>query len=80
MKISATEEYGLRCLLRVARQPAASPISAQQIAQLEGISTPYAQKLLRVLTRCWQLVFLQRQLGLPTPRYLHLPERWKPMR
>ncbi len=51
MKISATEEYGLRCLLRVARQPADSPISAQQIAQLEGISTPYAQKLLRVLTQ-----------------------------
>lgn len=49
MKITALEEYGLRCLVRVARQPGGEPISAQRVAELEGLSLPYAQKLLRVL-------------------------------
>lgn len=50
MKITALEEYGLRCLVRVARQPDGEPISAQRVAELEGLSLPYAQKLLRVLS------------------------------
>lgn len=50
MKITSMEEYGLRCLLRVARQEEGEPISAQDIAEREGISMSYTQKLLRALT------------------------------
>ena len=48
MKISATEEYGLRCLLRVAE--ANHPVTANWVAEQEGISLAYAQKLLRQLS------------------------------
>lgn len=48
MKISATEEYGLRCIIHVARHfDADQPVTAQAVADGEGISAPYAQKLLR---------------------------------
>ncbi|MBA2661113.1 MAG: Rrf2 family transcriptional regulator [Bradymonadaceae bacterium] len=50
MKITALEEYGLRCLLRVAEQPDGESISAQAIADREGLSLPYAQKILRILS------------------------------
>src|SRR5262245_48649566 len=51
MKISAQEEYGLRCLLQVARPSAAGPRSLRQIAESEGISAAYAGKLLWILNR-----------------------------
>lgn len=50
MKITALEEYGLRCLLHVARHPG-EPISAQTIAEKEGLSLPYTQKILRILAQ-----------------------------
>ena len=49
MKITSLEEYGLRCLLRVGRQPDGEPIPAQEIAEKEGLSLPYTQKIVRVL-------------------------------
>ena len=51
MKITALEEYGLRCLIHVARQEPEQPISAQAIAELEGLSLPYTQKILRILSQ-----------------------------
>lgn len=50
MKITALEEYGLRCLLQVARQPDGESISAQAIADREGLSLAYTQKILRILS------------------------------
>jgi Rrf2 family protein len=50
MKITALEEYGLRCLLHVARA-GEDPISAQTIAEREGLSLPYTQKILRILAQ-----------------------------
>lgn len=50
MKITALEEYGLRCLVRVAEHGEDEPVSAREIADLEGLSLPYAQKLLRHLS------------------------------
>ena len=50
MKITALEEYGLRCVLRVAQHGADEPISASAIAEMEGLSQPYTQKLLRQLS------------------------------
>lgn len=51
MKITATEEYGLRCLLRVATTTEDAPISAQTIADMEGLSLPHTQKMLRILSQ-----------------------------
>lgn len=50
MKISAQEEYGLRCLLSVARPSPNGAHSLRQIAEAEGISTAYAGKLLWILS------------------------------
>ena len=51
VKITALEEYGLRCLLHVAKRPTEEPISAQTIADLAGLSLPYTQKILRTLAQ-----------------------------
>jgi Rrf2 family protein len=50
VKLSAQEEYGLRCLLQMARRPGAS-LTIAELARLEGISAPNAAKILRVLRR-----------------------------
>jgi Rrf2 family protein len=49
MKISAQEEYGLRCLMQIARKGDASSLSITEIAEAEGLSAPYAAKLLALL-------------------------------
>jgi Rrf2 family protein len=49
MKITAQEEYGLRCLLKVAGTPDGNSLTLQEIAAAEGLSVPYAAKLLSVL-------------------------------
>jgi len=55
MKISALEEYGLRCLLQLAREGAeaqgATSLSARQIAEREGLSLEYATQILAELRR-----------------------------
>ncbi|HEU4431994.1 MAG TPA: Rrf2 family transcriptional regulator [Pyrinomonadaceae bacterium] len=52
MKISAQEEYGLRCLLQLARADTiGQSLTLAQIAQLEGISTANAGKLLWILSK-----------------------------
>lgn len=48
MKITSSEEYGLRCILQLARQPE-KPLSLNEISRLEGLSTAYAGKLLAQL-------------------------------
>ena len=51
MKITAQEEYGLRCLLQLARVPQGQLVSVKEIAGKEGLSSAYVEKLLRVLAR-----------------------------
>lgn len=52
MKVTALEEYGLRCLLQLARHAASpGPVSVRDIAAGEGLSAAYAEKLLRHLSR-----------------------------
>lgn len=52
MKITAQEEYGLRCLLQLARNHgSAQPVTVREIAGKEGISVAYAEKLLHRLGR-----------------------------
>ncbi len=49
MKITAQEEYGLRCLLRLARVPEGDSLTIPEIAADEGLSVPYVAKILGVL-------------------------------
>ena len=49
MKLSAQEEYGLRCLLQLARHGSGASLTVPEISQAEGLSSPNVAKLLRVL-------------------------------
>jgi Rrf2 family protein len=51
MKLSSQEEYGLRCLVRIARQGDGGSMTIPEISEAEGISTFYAAKLMRLLRR-----------------------------
>lgn len=49
MKITAQEEYGLRCLLQLAQAEEGHSLTIPEIAAAEGLSAPYVAKLLGVL-------------------------------
>jgi Rrf2 family transcriptional regulator, iron-sulfur cluster assembly transcription factor len=52
MKISAQEEYGLRCLLQLARaETMGESLTLPQLARLEGISAANAGKLMWIMTK-----------------------------
>lgn len=51
MKISAQEEYGLRCLLQLARSQQGRVVTVKEIAQKEALSTAYVEKLMRILAK-----------------------------
>lgn len=61
MKFSAQEEYGLRCLLAVARQEDGSTIP--EVARDEGLSIPHVAKLLAVLRKLGYIVSMRGQNG-----------------
>ncbi|MEO5762286.1 MAG: Rrf2 family transcriptional regulator [Vicinamibacteria bacterium] len=63
MKLSAQEEYGLRCLLTLARSTAGASMTIPQIAEVERISGPNVAKLLGVLKRSGYVVALRGQSG-----------------
>ena len=51
MKLSAQEEYGLRCLLRVAGAGEGKTLTIPEIGRAEALSIAYAAKLMRILRR-----------------------------
>jgi Rrf2 family protein len=51
MKLSSQEEYGLRCLLQVARHDPDGSMTIPEIARMEGLSIPHVAKLMRLLRR-----------------------------
>ncbi len=51
MKITAQEEYGLRCIVQLAYAPPGEPLTGAEIARREGLSYPYVEKLLGILKR-----------------------------
>ena len=51
MKVSAQEEYGLRCLLQLAPLGEGEYLTLTQIAEREGISVANAGKLLWILNK-----------------------------
>jgi Rrf2 family protein len=62
MRISAIEEYGLRCLISLAREGKGGQLSISDMAEREGISVPYASKLLSILRKAG-LVTAERGRG-----------------
>ncbi len=51
MKFSAQEEYGLRCLVAVARATNGASVTIPEIARSERLSEPHVAKLLMILRR-----------------------------
>jgi Rrf2 family protein len=51
MKLSSQEEYGLRCLLQIARAGDAASLTIAELAEREGISAPNVAKIMRILRR-----------------------------
>lgn len=49
MKLSAQEEYGLRCLLHMVRSAPGESLSIPEISRAEGLSIPNVAKLMRLL-------------------------------
>ena len=49
MQLSSQEEYGLRCLLRLAEAGPGTSLTIAEISRAEGISAPHAAKLMRIL-------------------------------
>lgn len=63
MKLSAQEEYGLRCLLTLARATPGASLTIPQIAEAERISGPNVAKLLRALKKGGFVVASRGQAG-----------------
>ena len=49
MRIFATEDYGLRCLLQVAFHAAPRPINSLEIARREGLGPEHVRLLMQKL-------------------------------
>jgi Rrf2 family iron-sulfur cluster assembly transcriptional regulator len=49
MKITATEEYGLRCVVSLATGTRTKPLTIAEIAASEGLSVPHVGKLMSIL-------------------------------
>ena len=63
MKISAQEEYGIRCLLRLAEQGAGGILTIPGLARAEGLSPPYVAKLMRILRKGGLVKSVRGQAG-----------------
>src|SRR3954469_5517010 len=63
MKITAQEEYGLRCLLRVAGAPEEHAPTIPEIAAAEGLSGPYVAKLLSSLRQAGLVEGVRGRVG-----------------
>jgi Rrf2 family protein len=63
MKITAQEEYGLRCLLHLARTRDPLGQNIREIAEAENLSIPYVAKLLAVLRRAGLITSVRGRKG-----------------
>ena len=51
MKLSSQEEYGLRCLLQLARAGEGASLTIADMSEREGISSPNVAKIMRLMRR-----------------------------
>jgi Rrf2 family protein len=78
MKLSSQEEYGLRCLLQVARRDPDGSMTIPEIARIEGLSIPHVAKLMRLLRRGGFVKSVRGQAGgyklARTPKQINIGE------
>ena len=63
MKFTAPEEYGLRCILQIARRGPSGSVTIPELAQLESLSPAYVAKLMRILRKAALLESIRGQKG-----------------
>lgn len=63
MKLSSQEEYGLRCLLHMAKLQDGDSLSIPEISRAEGLSVPNVAKLMRLLRLGGFVVSVRGQAG-----------------
>jgi len=63
MKITAQEEYGVRCLLRLARAGTGQSLTIPEIAAAENLSPAYVGKLLAVLRQAGLIESVRGRTG-----------------
>src|SRR3954447_1122554 len=63
MKITAQEEYGLRCLMRLARAPGGQSLTIPEVAAAEGLSIAYVGKLLAILRQAGLIESVRGRAG-----------------
>jgi Rrf2 family protein len=61
MKFSAQEEYGLRCMLQIARS--ADSMTIPEISKVEGLSSTHVAKLLMILRKEGFIISTRGQSG-----------------
>jgi Rrf2 family protein len=78
MKLSSQEEYGLRCLLQVARHDPEGSVTIPEISRIEGLSIPHVAKLMRSLRRGGFVKSVRGQAGgyklARTPEHINIGE------
>ncbi len=62
MRFTAQEEYGLRCLLQIAREPGEF-MTITEIAKREGLTSAYVAKLMRALRKAGLVKSIRGQKG-----------------
>ncbi len=63
MKITALEEYGLRCMIALAQNWPEKSMTMPEISAKEGLSIPYVGKLLMLLKRAGLVKALRGRNG-----------------
>jgi Rrf2 family protein len=63
MKVTAQEEYGVRCLLRLAQAPEGQALTIPEVAAAEGLSAPYVAKLLSTLRQAGLIESVRGRAG-----------------
>ena len=63
MKFSAQEEYGLRCLIQIARKGDNESMTIPEISKLEGLTATHAAKLLMILRKEGFITSVRGQSG-----------------
>jgi len=63
MKFTAPEEYGLRCILQVARSAPSGSLTIPELSQQESLTPAYVAKLMSILRRAGLVESIRGQKG-----------------
>lgn len=63
MKFSAQEEYGLRCLISLARKGPGASMTIPEISEAEGLTSSHVAKILGILRRARLVTSTRGQAG-----------------